>query len=46
VGVQVVPEQESELIVGRREQARAAVVAEIPLVDRLQAEREALVAQE
>src|SRR5262249_10131165 len=42
VGIQVVAEQERRVAVGRREQARAAVVQEVPLVDRLQPERETL----
>jgi hypothetical protein len=44
VGVEVVPEQERGVGVGR-EQPRAAVVEEVTLVDRLQPERVALLAE-
>jgi hypothetical protein len=43
VGVEVVPEQQAGVVVARREQARAAVVQEVALVDRLEPERVALV---
>jgi hypothetical protein len=42
VRVQVVAEQERDVSVRRREQARPAVVDEVALVDRLEPEREAL----
>src|SRR6266511_1578273 len=45
VRVEVVPEQQRGLVVGRREQARRPVVAEVTLVDRLQPERVALVGE-
>src|SRR5205807_6931392 len=40
--VEVVPEQESRVAIGRGEQARPSVVEQIALVDRLEAEGEAL----
>jgi hypothetical protein len=46
VRVEVVAEQERELVVRRCKEARASVVAEVALVDRLEPEREALVAEE
>jgi hypothetical protein len=45
VRVEVVAEQERGVVVGRREQARAAVVEEVALVDRLQPERVPLLAE-
>ena len=45
VGVEVVAEQESGVVVGRREQTRAAVVQQVALVDRLQPERVPLLAE-
>jgi len=45
VCVQVVAEEQSGLVVGRCEQSRLPVVAEVTLVDRLEPEREALVAE-
>jgi hypothetical protein len=45
VGVEVVPEQERGVGIGGREQPRAAVVEEVALVDRLQPERVALLAE-
>jgi hypothetical protein len=39
VRVEVVAEEERRVVVGRREEPRAAVVEQVPLVDRLQAER-------
>jgi hypothetical protein len=45
VGVEVVAEQEGRVGVDRREQPRAAVVEQVPLVDRLQPERVALLAE-
>ena len=43
--VEVVAEQERGVVVGRREQARAAVVEQVALVDRLQPERVAFFGQ-
>jgi hypothetical protein len=43
VGVEVVAEEDGRVAVCRRKQASAPVVEEIALVDRLDAEREALV---
>jgi len=40
VGVQVVAEKEGDVVVRRRKQARRSVVDEVPLVDRLDAQRE------
>jgi len=45
VRVEVVAEQERGVVVGRREQARAAVVQQVALVDRLQPERVPLLAE-
>jgi hypothetical protein len=45
VRVEVVAEQERGVVVGRREQARAAVVEQVALVDRLQPERVPLLGQ-
>jgi hypothetical protein len=45
VGVEIVAEQEGGVLVRRREQARAAVVEEVALVDRLEAERVPLVGE-
>jgi hypothetical protein len=45
VRVEVVSEQERRVVVGRREQARAAVVEQVALVDRLQPERVPLLGQ-
>jgi hypothetical protein len=45
VRVEVVAEQERGVVVGRREQARAAVVEQVALVDRLQPERVPLLAE-
>jgi hypothetical protein len=45
VGVEVVPEQERGVGVGGREQPRPAVVEEVALVDRLEPERVALLAE-
>ena len=43
--VQVVAEQQLVVAAGRREQSRTAVVHEVALVDRLEAEREAFLAE-
>src|SRR5207237_1458594 len=45
VRVQVIPQEERRVPIGRREQARTAVVEQVALVDRLQAERVPLVAE-
>jgi hypothetical protein len=45
VRVEVVAQQERRVVVGRREQARAAVVEQVALVDRLQPERVPLLGQ-
>jgi hypothetical protein len=45
VCVEIVAEQEGRILVRRREQARAAVVEEVALVDRLEAERVPLVGE-
>jgi hypothetical protein len=45
VGVEVIAEQERGVVVSRREQARAAVVEQVALVDRLQPERVPLLAE-
>jgi hypothetical protein len=45
VRVEVVAEQERGVVVGRRKQARAAVVEQVALVDRLQPERVPLLAE-
>ncbi len=45
VRVEVVAEQERGVVVGRREQARAAVVEQVALVDRLQPQRVPLLAE-
>jgi hypothetical protein len=45
VGVEVVPEQERGVGVGGGEQPRPAVVEEVTLVDRLEPERVALLAE-
>jgi hypothetical protein len=45
VGVEVITEQERGVGVGGGEQPRLSVVEEVPLVDRLQAERVALLAE-
>ena len=45
MGVEVVTEQERSVGVGRSEQPRLTVVEEITLVDRLQAERVAILAE-
>jgi hypothetical protein len=45
MGVEVVAEEDARVAVGRREQASAPVVEQIALVDRLDAEREALIRQ-
>jgi hypothetical protein len=46
VGVEVVPEKERRVGVGGREQTRPTVVEEVTLVDRLEPERVALLAQQ
>jgi hypothetical protein len=45
VGVEVVAEQQRGVLVDRREQARTAVVEQVALVDRLEPERVALLAE-
>jgi hypothetical protein len=45
VRVEVVAEEERRVAVGRREQARSAVVEQVALVDRLEPERVALLGQ-
>jgi hypothetical protein len=45
VRVQVVAEQQRGVRIGRREEARAAVVEQVALVDRLDPERVALLAE-
>jgi hypothetical protein len=45
VRIEVVPEQERAVLVGGREQPRPPVVREVALVDRLQAQRVALLGE-
>ena len=45
MGVQVVAEEQRVVAIGRGEQARPAVVHEVALVDRLEPEREAFLAE-
>ena len=45
MGIEVVAEQERRVGIGGREQPRTAVVQEVALVDRLQPERVALLAE-
>jgi len=45
VRVQVVAQEQGRVVVGRREQARPAVVEEVALVDRLEPERKAVLAE-
>jgi hypothetical protein len=45
VRVEVVAEQERRVVVGRREEPRRAVVQQVALVDRLEAEAVALLGQ-
>jgi hypothetical protein len=45
VGVEIVPEQERRVGVGRREEPRLPVVEEVALVDRLEPEGVALLAE-
>jgi hypothetical protein len=45
VGVEVVPEENARVAVGATEQPRRSVMQEVALVDRFDAEREALVGE-
>jgi hypothetical protein len=45
VGVEVIPEQDARVPVGRREEPRRAVVQQVALVDRLDPERKALLSK-